>query len=97
MPLKGAAENVVQLADHQCAFRAQAGNSPLQGQSKLPAKPVVLTVVEYTTLENGIFILHKKKVEKLMKYPKYHFFYFLSCKFQVIMIYICQVVYYIYH
>ena len=25
----GAAENVVQLADLQCAFRAQAGNSPL--------------------------------------------------------------------
>ena len=28
-PLKGADENVVQQADHQCAFQAQAGNSPL--------------------------------------------------------------------
>ena len=28
-PLRGVAENVVQLADLQCAFRAQAGNSPL--------------------------------------------------------------------
>ena len=34
---------MVQLADLQCAFRAQAGNSPLWGQNKPPAKPVVLT------------------------------------------------------
>ena len=47
-PPEGAAENVVQLAGLQCAFRAQAGKSPLQGQNKPPAERVVLT----TEVEN---------------------------------------------
>ena len=39
----------------QCAFRAQAGNSPLQGQNKPPAKRVVLTVLGILCMEAGLF------------------------------------------
>ena len=38
----------------QCAFRAQAGNSPLQGQNKPPAKRVVLTFYSPTTLSSSL-------------------------------------------
>lgn len=45
----------MQLADLQCAFRAQAGDNPLQGWCKPPAKPVVLTV--YITFEMDMLFL----------------------------------------
>lgn len=39
----GAAVNVVQPAELQCAFWTQAGNSPYKRLCKPPARPVVLT------------------------------------------------------
>ena len=38
------------------AFEAQAGNSPLQGQSKPPAKPVVMIMKKFFNFESGCFL-----------------------------------------
>ncbi len=50
-PLQGQLRMWCSWQTFQCAFRAQAGNSPLEGLSRPPAKPVVLTC--FDVADNG--------------------------------------------